>query len=222
MKRATLTASYPPDLTHPVHREVVERDAVSRADVLTWGPVGSATTLTWFDADRETVGALLDAVPPVTGATLVAGDDGTYAFTRQSEYGFAAELLELVASADVAFLPPLTFRGNRTARFEAVGPSAALGAFYDDLSARLDVTVASVRDVRRDGTPAALTDRQRAALDAAVDLGYYEVPRAASVEDVAEALGCASSTAGELLRRAEAAVIGDVAGSDTDRDAGAE
>jgi predicted DNA binding protein len=52
-----------------------------------------------------------------------------------------------------------------------------------------------------------LTDRQREAVRAAVEAGYYAVPREASLADVAEAIGCAESTASEHLRRAEAAVM---------------
>lgn len=47
------------------------------------------------------------------------------------------------------------------------------------------------------------TERQRAAGDTALRLGYYEVPRDGTLDDVAEALGCAESTASVLLRRAE-------------------
>jgi len=65
-----------------------------------------------------------------------------------------------------------------------------------------------VHDFQRGDTPASLTDRQRAALDTALDLGYYDVPRAASVADVAVELDCATSTAGELLRKAGRASSG--------------
>ncbi|WP_217493327.1 helix-turn-helix domain-containing protein [Haladaptatus sp. W1] len=44
---------------------------------------------------------------------------------------------------------------------------------------------------------------------AALDAGYYDVPRTGSVDDVAAALDCAHSTAGELIRKAESAVISD-------------
>lgn len=207
MKRVVFVATYPPSLTHPLHAELVDREELGRADVLNWGPVGSATTLTWLDGDREAVTALYDAVDSVADTSLVTGDGGTYAFTRQTDYAFADELLELVAAADVAFRPPLSFRADRTARFEAVGESAAISEFYDDLAAVLDVRIDAVQPFRADGTTAALTDRQRAALDVAARLGYYEVPRTASVADVAEELDCASSTAGELLRNAEAALV---------------
>jgi len=43
----------------------------------------------------------------------------------------------------------------------------------------------------------------------AVDVGYYDVPRTGDTEAVAAALDCEPSTAGELLRKAEAAVVTD-------------
>jgi len=212
VNRVVFEATYPPDLTHPLHREVIDREAVSRAAVVTWGPVGSATTLTFFDAPERVVTDLLDAVDAVADASLVAAESGTYAFTRQTEYAFADPLVDLVAAADAAFLPPLTFQADRTARFEAVGDAAALGEFHEDLSALLDARIASVHDFHHGDAPATLTKRQRAALNAALDGGYYDVPRTGSVADVAADLDCATSTAGELLRKAEAAVVRDAVG----------
>ncbi len=58
------------------------------------------------------------------------------------------------------------------------------------------------RDHRRDRE-----QRQRAAVRAAVDLGYYDQPRRATHGDVAERLGCAASTASEYLRKAEAKLV---------------
>jgi predicted DNA binding protein len=52
-----------------------------------------------------------------------------------------------------------------------------------------------------------LTDRQAAALAAAVELGYFDTPRRASAEDLAEKLGISPSTAVEHLRKAEKKVL---------------
>ncbi len=49
-----------------------------------------------------------------------------------------------------------------------------------------------------------MTERQREALEAALSVGYYEVPREADHEAVADAIDCAPSTAAEHLRRGEA------------------
>ncbi|SEW15612.1 helix-turn-helix domain-containing protein [Halobacterium jilantaiense] len=207
MRRVSLRTDYPPARRHALHQEVVERSGVGRVDLLVWGPAGSATQFQWFDADADTTAALLDAVSAVEQRRLVAGDGGTYAFTRQSEFAFDPDLLAVVASADVAFFPPVSFHGDGTATVDAVGEDDRLAALVDALAAHADVTVESVRDFHRGGAPAALTDRQRAALDAAVAAGYYEVPREGSVADVADALDCSTSTAGELLRKAEARVV---------------
>lgn len=53
----------------------------------------------------------------------------------------------------------------------------------------------------------ALTERQREVVEAAVEVGYYDNPRQATHEDVAEHLDCTASTAGEHLRKAEAKVM---------------
>lgn len=52
-----------------------------------------------------------------------------------------------------------------------------------------------------------LTDRQREVIRTAFDLGYYEVPREASTEDVAAELDLDPSTVAEHLQRAERNVL---------------
>lgn len=83
------------------------------------------------------------------------------------------------------------------------GRVAALGRQLDELGLEFDVESVRQRiDSRR-----LLTDRQREILFAAVDLGYYDVPRGATLTDVADHVGIAKSTCSELLQRVERAVI---------------
>lgn len=139
--------------------------------------------------------------------SLVAGDDGTYAFAHQTGFEFDDDVLDLLASASVVFLPPVTFFEDGTATFEAVGETADLSDFYRQLGTLLDVRIERVHDFQRGSNPANLTTRQQSALEAAVAVGYYDVPRTGTVEAVAAELDCAKSTAGELLRKAESAVV---------------
>jgi predicted DNA binding protein len=60
--------------------------------------------------------------------------------------------------------------------------------------------------------PDSLTDRQRAALDAAYFMGYFDWPRESSGPEVAEALGVSSSTFHQHLRKAEAKLLDAVFG----------
>jgi hypothetical protein len=52
-----------------------------------------------------------------------------------------------------------------------------------------------------------LTDRQREALRIAYELGYFEIPRRATLEDVAAELDISASSASERLRRAQTQLI---------------
>jgi predicted DNA binding protein len=207
VRRVTLAVEYPPSLAHPMHRRLAE-SPVSRAELLMWGPMDTVTSLAWYDGEPDAVRSLLDAVESSTAVDLLAGDGGTYAFVHQTEYELGAPVLDLVADSGVVFLPPVTFEAGGRARFEAVGESEYLAEFHADLQEHVDATVERVAGFRRWATPAVdVTTRQREALAAAVAVGYYEVPRTGTVADVAAELDCAASTAGELLRKAEAALV---------------
>jgi predicted DNA binding protein len=52
-----------------------------------------------------------------------------------------------------------------------------------------------------------LTDRQREALRIAYELGYFDIPRRASLDDVAAELGISASSVSERLRRAQTQLI---------------
>ena len=52
-----------------------------------------------------------------------------------------------------------------------------------------------------------LTDRQREVLETALAAGFYEVPRRATLADVAAAVDVDTSTASEIVRRGEARLV---------------
>lgn len=207
MKRVTFRVSYPDDLVHPLHRRIMDSDEVTCADLLMWGPMSTVSTLLWFDGPAAAVTEILSGVESRTAIDLVAGDDGTYAFLHQTEYEFATELLELIAASRVVFLPPVRFLDDARTEFEATGKASLLSEFYAELDDLLEVAIVRVGEFERWRSPTAATGRQRSALQAAVAVGYYDVPRSGSVEAVAERLDCAPSTAGELLRKGEASLI---------------
>ena len=57
-----------------------------------------------------------------------------------------------------------------------------------------------------------MSDHQREALRVAWAAGYYEIPRTVAITTVAAELRCAPSTASDLLRRAEQALVADALG----------
>jgi predicted DNA binding protein len=52
-----------------------------------------------------------------------------------------------------------------------------------------------------------LTDRQREVLAAAVQQGYFEVPRSCTLAEVADGLGIDKSTASTVLRRGQGRLV---------------
>ncbi|MFA9417503.1 helix-turn-helix domain-containing protein [Natrinema sp. HArc-T2] len=207
MKRVQFAVTYPDRFVHPLQRRLMESTPLARAELLMWSPTDDATTLFWCDGDRAATEQLVAGLDSLLVHTAVDVSDGTCVFLRQADYEFAPAILETIADAAVIFLPPVIFLETGEVQFEAVGEPAALSTFYENLSELGAVTVEQVHEFERRSTPSALTDRQRAALEAAVSVGYYEVPRDGTVADVAGILECASSTAGELLRKAERAVV---------------
>jgi predicted DNA binding protein len=92
-------------------------------------------------------------------------------------------------------------------------PEHAYLSEFQDLLIRADVDV-EIERIYRPQTPNAssldsLTTKQRAAVVTAVELGFYEVPRATSMGAVAEELGISQQALSKRLRRAHAAIIGE-------------
>jgi HTH DNA binding domain len=202
-----MTVTPTAETAQQTHRRVMEDDSVSRADLLVWGPLLGVPTLSWFDGDETAVGSLLRCVDTVSDVHLVPGDGGTYAFVERSEYEFDPEILALISETRVGFVPPLTFCDTGELRFTAIGERRALSDLYEDVSAHLPVRIERLRTFHPHRPFPSITDRQRRALAVALDVGYYEIPRTGSIDDVATALDCARSTAGELLRKAESTVV---------------
>lgn len=207
MQRSEFTVTYPPGEAHPSHRAIMAGTAISRMELLMWGPRSAVTTLSWFDGAPDAVETVIAAGEAARTTEIVPGEDGTYAFVRQDAYEFDDAIMDIVTDAEVVFLPPITFHESGEATFEAVGKASLLSAFHEALSDRLDTRIDRVSEFHRWSTGADVTERQREAVAAALSVGYYEVPRSGTVADVAERLDCSTSTAGELLRKAEAAIV---------------
>ncbi|MFC6616215.1 helix-turn-helix domain-containing protein [Halopenitus salinus] len=94
---------------------------------------------------------------------------------------------------------------SRGFAFEVTGSQAELKAMIADLQAAgQNVTLEQLRDYRiRESPLDALTNRQQEVLDVAYELGYYDVPRTSSTEEIAAELGVDDSTVAEHLQRAE-------------------
>ncbi|MFB6154412.1 MAG: helix-turn-helix domain-containing protein [Haloferacaceae archaeon] len=86
------------------------------------------------------------------------------------------------------------------------GRLSTLGDHLDDLG--IDFRIEYVRSFGTQETDTLLTDRQREVFLVALDRGYYDTPRDATLTELAGDLGVAKATASDILHRAEGKVLG--------------
>lgn len=217
MQFVDLRVDQPPAMRHPMEAFMRETDAVDREALLTWNltPDGEEYALFAVDGDLERYRDRIERVDSVLDYTLTpVADRRFYAYVRQATREPERRMRAAFASRNLVVVPPIRYEPDGM-HLTVVGDGEDLGALVEEFPAELDVEVEAVGEYDRGhgSLASAMTDRQFEAVRTAVELGYYEVPRTTSLAAVAEALGCAESTASTLLRKAERAVLTRVVGT---------
>jgi len=220
MKCLHLTVHVSDETLHPVHRAICEGAPIERELLFHANPGGALAALLFYaEGDAEAYETLLADTEQVDSYDLVPAARGCYAYVREEPRPQDEVFYEAFDLGSLVLVPPVEFRPDRTMRLTVLGEAdrleAAVDALETDDSVRVDVDgVESRPGPSRAGRIGGgdLTGRQREALAAAWEAGYYEVPREGSIADVADALGVAESTAATHLRKAEARLVGRVVG----------
>ncbi|WP_159902617.1 helix-turn-helix domain-containing protein [Salinirussus salinus] len=208
MHTARVALEIPEEYLHPMHAFVCESPAVDRETILERDARGEVTTLLLYvDGDREAYERRLRAVPQVEEWTTEGdGGEGFYLYVRTDLREREAGYREALDRDSVLVVPPVELRADRTVRQTMVGHSDQLTAALEGLPGEVGVEVLRTGSYEReDGAP--LSGRQREAVRAAWAAGYYDLPRTGGLADVADRLGCGTSTASDLLRRAERRLV---------------
>jgi predicted DNA binding protein len=202
---------FSPESIHPVHEALADETAPSRDLLWQWNRDGEDDVFLYsVEGDPTAYEAALEATELVREYDLAAGGDRRwYVYVRQASRPVDDDLLRALAEAGVLVVPPVVFKADGTAALTVVGESAALQTVVESVPAVVDVTIERLGEYagHLGRFDPGLTDRQRAAVLAAVETGYFATPRSASVEDVAETLDCAPATAAEHLRKATTKVM---------------
>jgi predicted DNA binding protein len=204
-----------------------EEDVVRYEELLAWNLLPDREVeyeLFYVEVtDTDRYRAAVDSVASIRRYNLTRLDEtAVYVYvcqeTREADVAFRRAFADL----DLVVVPPVVYDTEAAMRFTIVGEGPHLRQLLEDVPDDIDVTVEGVGEYdRRHGTLAAdVTDRQQEAVAAAAAVGYYDVPRTGSLADVAAELGCAESTASNLLRRAEAGVMRRLVAHDRERPAG--
>ena len=202
---------------HPMYDLWTNAPFIERATALQWNFTGDALGILHYAVgDVDAFEAAVEAIPEVIGYEVVrAGEDAFYVYIRDATTDALGDLFGPITRGGLVVVPPIRYHEDGTVTFSLFGPDEEIGAAIETVPSPVDVTIEEVGGLA--ATTAAvethLSDRQQEAIEAAVELGYYEIPREASHTEVAEALDCAPSTAAEHLRKAESKVLSSMFGT---------
>ncbi|PCR91204.1 helix-turn-helix domain-containing protein [Natrinema ejinorense] len=211
MKTVRLTLRYDAETIHPMHRFVADSDAFDSYRMVHGNFAGGDDHAFIFHVvgDPDVYEAALADADRVREYELTrTGDRSFTVYVRDTPEGIDERLLGSFTQGSLVTLPPIEYRSDWTTRFSVVGEPADLRQALEEVPEGIETTVDRIGEY--DGSDAAvgaLTERQREAVRIAREVGYFEVPRSASVDDVAAELDCAPGTAAEHLRKAEATVM---------------
>ncbi|THE65808.1 DNA-binding protein [Salinadaptatus halalkaliphilus] len=168
--------------------------------------------------DYDDIGALeraFDDVVFVASYTHVGREDDTDRYQIEPAVGMAAQLGDRID--DLSQLHDLASTDAVIDRIRVTPTGWVQRGWFADRAVLEEFRVFwqrngtfTLRRLTRDHSSAeddGLTDRQREAVRTAYEMGYFEIPRTATLEDVATELGITASSLSERLRRAQTHLV---------------
>lgn len=157
--------------------------------------------------DREAFGSVLAGFPEVTEVEVLQRFDGRTLF--RIEWNVDSPTLECVARTGGSVMAALgtADRWTLTLRFEGHDGAATFQRCCHERDVPLEIDrIGSIPDGPGWGGQV-VTERQREALESAYERGYFERPREATQEEIAEELDISAAAAGDRLRRGTANLV---------------
>lgn len=212
MKYLRLTLDHSATTMHPMHRFAAESGEITTYQLL-HGNISNKninTFLFHLEGDFKGYEAKLKSVPKIEDYDITTVDDDSfYLYIQERSAGVGRKLLKAFSQPSLIALPPIEFTPEGTVEITVIGKPEDLHTALDTIPSKIQVDVGEIGEYDKIHSLLAstLTDRQVEALRTGVQLGYYELPRAATVEEIAEKMGCGAGTASEHLQKAESKLI---------------
>ncbi|WP_256296336.1 helix-turn-helix domain-containing protein [Haloarchaeobius salinus] len=215
MKYLQVTLRHSAETIHPMHEFVCDHGGYDEYHLVNWNfATPDANTLLFHvHGPREPYEATLREVEGVQSFEVAPlGDDRFYVYVMDDPDETGQGLMAAFSRPSIAAVPPLSYRMDRSVSIGVLGEPDRLREVFEATPDDIRVDIERVGEYAADPAAAGarLTDRQREAVRVAQALGYYEVPREATVADVADELDCSTGTAAEHLQKAAAELLGDL------------
>jgi hypothetical protein len=211
MKRVRVTI-HPQGLDNPpLYERITEATYLSEVRTVNWNiRTPPAGWLLRMRGDHSRFADVLDDDPDVLDHEILpVSETEFYCFFEGRGTAAARELWENFTRGSLMTVPPVEWNDDGSSTFTIFGTEADIREAVENVPDPVSVVVEEVggTDVSADGLVSRLSPRQRRTMEVAVAVGYYEVPRGATVDDVASELDCAASTAAEHLQKAESKLV---------------
>lgn len=213
MQELRITATLAPELVPPLYATVGESGAVTELRVVDWNLAAddAGTLLYAIDGDADAFRDAARATDGVERVALSRSDRAApYALVnaRPAAVPFFSTFVSVTARAGLVVRKPLVYRDGRSTG-RVVGEPGPLQAAVDETPPGVDVRVERIGRFpsHAEDRSRRLSDRQREAVEAALELGYYDQPREATHAEIAAELECAPNTATTHLQKGEAKLV---------------
>lgn len=129
-----------------------------------------------------------------------------YLHVRISERGI---LSDCILDHGLVIDPPVVFSGRDRLRLTVIGTPKMIQRAMGQLPSEITFSVERLGQYENDewSIVSSLTDRQREVVETAFRMGYYEIPRQTTHQDIAAALDLSGSTIDEHLQKAECKIM---------------
>jgi len=202
-------------MRHPMQRFLASSPSMERAELHAWNLSREDVqfALFYMAGDAGAYRERIEGVDVVEWYEVTPVDeDGFYSYVCQPYTEADESFFRAFAELSLVVVPPIVYDADGDARVTVVGRGDSLGALVESLregpGVGVEVLEVGTYDRRHESVTGGVTDRQLEAVRTATAMGYYAVPREASLSAVADELGVALATASELLRRAESRLMG--------------
>lgn len=200
---------------HPVDEALAAAPDVSREllhDVSLLDD-GTAITLFQLSGDVDRAREIADAAEGVLDYQVSAGADHITVYAHFVPTDTIVDLLSLFREHELILDMPLEYTGERSLRAHIVGEEAVIREVIPQVPDEVGLNLERITDYapEEERLFSMLTERQQETLRTALEVGYYQVPRQATHQDVADELDRSDGTVGEHLRKIEAQVMAAIA-----------
>ncbi|WP_121743162.1 helix-turn-helix domain-containing protein [Natronorubrum halophilum] len=169
---------------------------------------GTGVALYQLRGDLKQSTEVLEADPEVLSVERSEASDGlVYLHFRAN--ALMTDLLSIFRRYEIVVDWPMEYTDQGGLRVTTIGEDKKIREAIAEIPDGIQIVLEGIGEYHPDMRQLAslLTDRQQELLELAIDEGYYEMPRRATLRDLADQVNISAGTIGEHLRKIETKVI---------------